>query len=123
MLSAGRRRLHLGTGPRGNSRRRQYFRDAPAHWDETRCLWGEPGQAVVFARRASQTWFVAGISGTAHSLPVTLDLTPFKGFPQRLVLLEGANPTMQIAATTLENSGQWHHVLPARGGFILRLDQ
>jgi hypothetical protein len=98
-------------------------RDAPARWDETRCLLGEPGQAVVFARRAGQTWFIAGINGTAHSLPVTVDLAPFKGFPHRLALLEGASPNMQIAATALENSAQWHHVLPARGGFILRLDQ
>jgi hypothetical protein len=99
------------------------FRDAPARWDETRCLLGEPGQTVVFARRAGQTWFIAGINGTARSLPVKLDLAPFKDFPRRLALLEGAKPNLQIAVAALENSTRWHHVLPARGGFILRLDQ
>jgi len=99
------------------------FRDAPARWDETRCLLGEPGQAVVFARRAGQTWFIAGINGTARSLPVTLDLAAFKSFPRRLALLEGASPNLQIAATALKNSVQWRYPLPARGGFILRLDQ
>jgi hypothetical protein len=99
------------------------FRDAPARWDETRCLLGEPGQAVVFARRAGQTWFIAGINGTTHSLPVTLDLAAFKSFPRRLALLEGASPNLQIAATSLKNSSRWRHPLLARGGFILRLDQ
>ncbi len=98
------------------------FRDAPARWDETRCLVGEPGQAVVFARRAGKSWFIAGINGTTNSLPVDLDLTAFKDFSQRQALVEGANPNMQISAAPLDNSAQWKHAMPARGGFILRLD-
>jgi hypothetical protein len=99
------------------------FRDAPARWDETRCLLGEPGQVVVFARRAGRTWFIAGINGTSHSLPITLDLAPFKDFSRRLAVLEGTKPNLQIAVAALESSTRWHHALPARGGFILRLDQ
>ena len=99
------------------------FRDAPARWDETRCLLGEPGQAVVFARRAGQSWFIAGINGTTNPLPVTLDLAAFKSFPRRQAFVEGANANMQIAVAAVENSAQWRHAMPARGGFILRLDE
>jgi hypothetical protein len=78
---------------------------------------------VVFARRAGRTWFIAGINGTSHSLPITLDLAPFKDFSRRLAVLEGTKPNLQIAVAALESSTRWHHALPARGGFILRLDQ
>ena len=101
----------------------QVFRDAPARWDETRCLVGEPGRVVVFARRSGPRWFIAGINGTGEPLPVNLDLLPFEKFPKRLAIAEGTNATMQVTAAPLKNSNQWKHELPPRGGFILRLEK
>jgi len=99
------------------------FRDAPARWDETKCLIGEPGRVAVFARRAGRSWFVAGINGTGETLPVTLDLSAFTSFPRRLLIAEGTNALMEVAVAPLENAATWAHPLPPRGGFILRLDQ
>ncbi|HZF02181.1 MAG TPA: glycoside hydrolase family 97 catalytic domain-containing protein [Methylomirabilota bacterium] len=101
----------------------QIFRDAPARWDETKCLVGEPGQIAVFARRSGKSWFIAGINGTGESLPVNLDLSAFKKFRHRLMISEGANATMQVNAAPLENSNGWKREIPPRGGFILRLDK
>jgi alpha-glucosidase len=101
----------------------QVFRDAPARWDETKCLLGEPGQIAVFARRHDKSWFIAGINGTGDTLPVNLDLSAFKNFQHRFVIAEGENAKMQVAITALENSNQWKHEIPPRGGFILRLDK
>lgn len=99
------------------------FRDAPARWDETRCLIGEPGRVAIFARRSGNSWFVAGINGTTHSMPVTLDLSAFKKFSNRTVICEGEHPNMQVVAAPLRSANDWHHEIPARGGFILRLDK
>ncbi|MDB6108685.1 MAG: Retaining alpha-galactosidase precursor [Pedosphaera sp.] len=99
------------------------FRDAPARWDETRCLVGEPGRMAVFARRCAHSWFIAGINGTGDSLPVSLDLSPFVRFPHRLLITEGTNALMQVIATPLPQSGHWQRELPPRGGFILRMDE
>jgi alpha-glucosidase len=101
----------------------QVFRDAPARWDETKCLAGEPGQAAVFARRSGKSWFVAGINGTGDVLPVNLDLSMFKKFRHRLMISEGENANMQVGVAPLENSEEWKHEIPPRGGFILRLDK
>ncbi len=101
----------------------QVFHDAPARWDETKCLVGEPGQAAVFARRSGKSWFIAGINGTGESRPVTLDLSAFKKFRHRLLISEGENANMQVIAAPLANSDEWQHALPPRGGFILRLDK
>ena len=99
------------------------FRDAPARWDETRCLVGEPGTAAVFARRSGQSWFIAGINGTINALPVALDLSPYKQFRRRIAVTEASDANMQVTVAALKNSARWQHVVPPRGGFILRLDK
>jgi alpha-glucosidase len=101
----------------------QVFQDAPARWDETRCLIGEPGKVAVFARRSGTSWFIAGINGTGEPLPVTLDLSAFKKFRHRLMISEGENANMQVAVAPLKNSDEWEHEIPPRGGFILRLNK
>jgi hypothetical protein len=102
----------------------QIFRDAPARWDETKCLVGEPGKIVVFARRHENSWFIAGINGTTNSIPVDLDLKSFREFSKRFVVAESAdNAKMKVAVSPLKNSNEWQHEIPPRGGFILRLDQ
>lgn len=97
--------------------------DAPARWDETRCLLGEPGQAAIFARRSGKIWFIAGLNGTGQPLPVTLDLSAFKGFPSRLLVAEGTDAQMQAVVSSVADSAEWKHEIPPRGGFILRMDR
>ena len=99
------------------------FRDAPARWDETRCLVGEPGRAVVFARRAGASWFIAGINGTGDPLPLNLNLSAYRGFSKRQLIAEGSDIAMTVAVSPLPVSDQWPHEIPARGGFILRFDK
>ena len=99
------------------------FRDAPARWDETKCLIGEPGEVAVFARRSGDSWFIAGLSGTTNSVPVTLDLSPYKKYGHRILVSEAADAKMQVGVTTLGDSDKWQHTIPSRGGFILRLDK
>jgi hypothetical protein len=101
----------------------QVFRDAPARWDETKCLIGEPGQVAIFARRSGKSWFIAGINGTGDALPVKLDMSMFKKFRHRLMISEGENAKMQVNIAPLENSNEWQHAIPPRGGFILRLEK
>ncbi len=100
----------------------QILRDAPARWDETRCLRGEPGRLAVFARRSGQTWFLAGLNGTAARLSIQLDLGLYREFSQRLLISEGADAVMEVRAAAIPAVDDWAHDLPARGGFILRCD-
>jgi len=99
------------------------FRDALARWDETHCLAGEPGKVAIFARRSGKSWFIAGINGSTNSLPVTLDLSPYKKYRHRVAITEGTDANMQVTAVSPPNSAGWQHAIPPRGGFILRLDQ
>ena len=101
----------------------QIFRDAPARWDETRCLAGEPGELAVFARRAGKSWYVVGINGTAECKLVSLDLSAFHKYRHRFAVTEDTDARMHVDVSPLDLSSQWQHVVPSRGGFILRLNK
>jgi alpha-glucosidase len=101
---------------------RRMFQEAPARWDETRCLIGEPGRIVVFARRTGRVWFVAGLNGTGESMPLELDLAPFGIASRSQLVTEGENPIMEVAVETIEKNSKLQHTMAPRGGFILRLD-
>jgi hypothetical protein len=96
------------------------LRDAPARWDETRCLVGEPGRCVVVARRAGESWFIAGLNGTAEPLRLRLPLRAFGRYPSRVLIAEGPDPRMQVGAAPVAPRTVWEHTIPPRGGFILR---
>lgn len=99
----------------------QVFRDAPARWDESRCLIGEPGKAAVFARRSGDTWYIAGLNGTAKSRAIELDLRDFKTFSDRVLIFEGEDAHSTVDSRSVPAKSKWSHTMPSRGGFILRL--
>ena len=100
----------------------QVLRDAPARWDETRCLIGEPGRIAIFARRSGSRWFITGISGSDETQSFTLDLADFATHPNRIFLHEGDDSHMKFFAKPLNAADHLQHSIPPRGGFVLRLD-
>jgi hypothetical protein len=101
----------------------QIFRDAPARWDETRCLMGDPGKSAVFARRSGSSWFIAGLNGTGEPLTVDLSLSAYGSFTHRVLIAEGTDAAMKVSAVPVAASDSWKHEVPPRGGFIMRLDK
>jgi alpha-glucosidase len=51
----------------------QFIKDAPATWDETRVLNGDPGEYITMARRRGDQWFLGSMTNwTPRSLEVPL---------------------------------------------------
>ncbi len=99
------------------------LRDAPARWDESRCLIAEPGRAAVFARRSGTTWYLAGLNGTTQPRRLSLDLTPFGDFKRATLVSEAPDAAMNVQTKAWQRPDLWRHTMPAEGGFILRLDR
>jgi hypothetical protein len=55
---------------------RAFMRNFPAAWDDTRFLAGYPGKYVVLARKARNTWYLAGINGQETPQEIVMDLRP-----------------------------------------------
>ena len=53
----------------------EFLQRVPTVWDDTRVLEGMPGEFITIARRAGDTWYLAGLTGeaerTAH-VPLSL---------------------------------------------------
>ena len=70
---------------------RNYLRQLPGQWDESRFLDGFPGKYVVIARRAADRWYVAGINAEDLERDFDLDLSFIDGPPGRIIV-DGKNP-------------------------------
>lgn len=97
----------------------EILKQAPARWDETRCLMGEPGKLVVLARRTKDTWFITGINGTADEGELELDLSSY-GMKSWSLISEGSDVLNTLEAKDTPSDAKWSHRLPPRGGFVLR---
>lgn len=100
---------------------KRILRSAPAAWDETRCLIGDPGRLVVLARRTGNQWFIAGLNGTNQMVPVTIELDPLGRFAELISIIEGEDPLMEFAFKRGDVPSEWRHSIPSFGGFVLEL--
>lgn len=103
---------------------KEFLKRVPAAWDETRVLEGEPGRAVVIARRDGTSWYVAGVAANdATTVRVPLSFLASGTWTMHMVRdgatdrgLAGGDPQVQSTGT-LEVS------MRARGGFVARLER
>lgn len=98
---------------------RDFMRELPGTWDESRLLSGFPGEHAVFARRSGDRWYVAGINGEAEPKPLTLDLS-FIGKAKGTLITDGQAPRSferrPVEARPLELT------VPPAGGFVVVFD-
>ena len=58
---------------------KDFLKDIPTSWDETRFLAGYPTRYFCVARRYGEKWIVAGINGTDKAMKVQLSIPEFAG--------------------------------------------
>ncbi|MCX8155221.1 MAG: glycoside hydrolase family 97 protein [Verrucomicrobiae bacterium] len=56
---------------------KQWLKELPVAWDDTRFLAGYPGQFVVLARRRGGIWYLAGVNGQNQAREVRLEFGPW----------------------------------------------
>jgi hypothetical protein len=98
---------------------KDFLKDIPVVWDETRLLAGEPGRYCVIARRKGESWYIGGINGTGDPINLSIDLmvignSGFKG----ILIRDGKNPRdLQSEILDLEAGGKMNISLLPFGGF------
>ena len=91
---------------------------APAAWDDTRLLAGEPGAYATVARRAGAAWFVGGLSATpARTETLRLGfLAPGRRYTASVVTDDGAGG-LAASALTVTAADTLEVPVAADGGF------
>ncbi|MEE4217761.1 MAG: glycoside hydrolase family 97 catalytic domain-containing protein [Xanthomonadales bacterium] len=98
---------------------KDYLRDIPARWDESRLIDGYPGRFAVIARRAGERWFVAGINAEPETRKLAMDLN-FTGAVEGRLISDGAN--WRQPALSEFNVDQAEVTLPHGTGFVMILE-
>lgn len=97
---------------------REYLREVPGRWDESRFIDGFPGQFVTIARRSGRRWYVAGINAQ-ESRRMDLDLR-FTGARQGMLIVDADEPG-ELQMETIR-AGRQSLTLAAGTGFVMLFD-
>jgi alpha-glucosidase len=118
--------VHFADGPEAFAAlpdaAKQFLKDVPAAWDDTRLVDGTPGTLAVVARRSGTSWWVGGISGVTESRTVPVDLSFLDdGEFDVIIVRDGAVPRQMVTeSATMRAADRINIPLLPRGGFALR---
>lgn len=111
---------HFAETPTGMATTPEYVKNflqtLPRNWDDSRLVAGYPGKYAVIARRAGDTWYVAGINAEEGAKTLKLDLS-FLGSRQGELITDGATER-SFAQTTLASGKAVTVKLEKHGGFV-----
>jgi len=98
---------------------KNFLRQVPVAWDETRYVTGIPGKYTVVARRKGTSWYIAGVNGQAESQEISFDL-PFIKKEVTLTQITDGPEAGTFATTAVKTTGKNINIkLIAKGGFVL----
>jgi len=104
---------------------KHFLRELPRSWDDSRYVDGYPGQYAVIARRAGNTWYIAGINATGAEKTLTLDLS-FAGAGAAVIIADGeavtGKPTSFSQRSIAASQKAVVNVKP-HGGFVITKKQ
>ncbi|MYM66814.1 glycoside hydrolase family 97 protein [Pseudoduganella sp. FT55W] len=98
---------------------KSFLQNLPRSWDDSRYVDGYPGKHAVIARRAGDTWFIAGINGTDKEKTLTLDLS-FVGNKQGVIFTDGDQPR-SFSQRSIAASKKVVVIVKPHGGFVIQL--
>jgi hypothetical protein len=102
---------------------KQFLKDVPAAWDETRFVSGYPGDEVVLARRRGEVWYVGGINGEKKAKTLPVDLSFLKDGDYQATVITDGKDAKSFTSTTrsvTRTAKEAVQVLPL-GGFVMRI--
>ncbi|MDO3387245.1 glycoside hydrolase family 97 catalytic domain-containing protein [Gilvimarinus sp. SDUM040013] len=95
---------------------KEYMRDIPTLWDETRLVTGSPGEYAVVARRRGSDWFVAGINGTDAEVTLNMDLTFIASEGQ---MITDGDDDRSFSRRDVSAAKAFKLTVRPRGGFVI----
>jgi hypothetical protein len=100
---------------------KDFLREVPTTWDETKYVEGIPGKYLVVARRKGATWFVGGINGQSSPQEISMSLS-FLGKDQTIKIITDGDAAGTFKTIELNTKNKKTSItLQPRSGFVTRL--
>ncbi len=98
---------------------KDFLRELPREWDDVKFIDGYPGKFAVVARKAGDTWYIAGINAEKSVKTITLDAS-FVGDKKGYLITSGSSPR---SFDKKEISSKAPHTISLRpsAGFVMVL--
>lgn len=110
---------HFAEVPEGMAKMPEYVKEflgnLPRTWDDSRFLTGYPNSHVAIARKAGNSWYVAGVNADKSERTIHLDLS-FIGNRKGAMITDG-NGQREFTQAELK-AGKAEVKLKPRGGFV-----
>lgn len=99
---------------------KDFLKDIPVYWEDTKFLDGYPGKLAIFARKGTNGWYIAGINGEDKEKSVNLDLS-FLGENAQGTLIndEKEDLSFEQEALTIDADQEVTVDIKGNGGFVM----
>ena len=114
---------HFADTPEGMARVpgyvKDFMREVPVAWDDSKFVAGYPGKLAVIARQAKGKWYVAGINGENETKNLQLDLSFLANKQGTLITDNEQRDSFKNQTLTLPADGKVSVSLQPNGGFVM----
>jgi len=93
-----------------------FMQQLPRSWDDSKFVDGFPGRYAVIARKAGDTWYVAGINAEEGAKTLALDLS-FIGQAKGELITDGSG-ARDFTQAAIEAGKTTHITMQPHGGFV-----
>lgn len=102
---------------------KEFMREIPSYWDDTRFIDGFPGKLVVIARKSKDTWYLAGINGEDIEKSINLEPTFLENTKTAMLITDGTdNRSFNMQKITFTPGKPLGIKLKGNGGFVIKFD-
>ena len=95
---------------------KSFLQDLPRNWDDIKFIDGVPGKYIVLARKAGDTWYIAGLNAEASEKKLTLDLS-FVG-DRKGVFISDGETEREFTQAEMTNDKATALTIKSNGGFV-----
>lgn len=115
---------HIADSPEGLAEEpvfvNDYLRNLPDSWDDMKFIDGYPGRFVIIARKAGDTWYIAGINGEKSEHQVSIDLSFLNGVKSGVLMCDDAD-TGAFVENRVDLTAKYAIKMAPHGGFVLKV--
>lgn len=95
-----------------------FLQNLPRHWDDLEFIDGLPGKYLVLARKAGDSWYLAGLNSEEGDKTLTLDLS-FMGNKKAVLITDGTGER-DFTQSDIASGNAVSITIKSKGGFVAR---